>query len=598
MAESKEVDFHIRFSKDLPRSVFTDAKRLQQIIKNLLSNAFKFTHQGAVTLTVHPVKEGWSHDNEDLVHSGDVLAFSVSDSGIGIAADKQKIIFEAFQQADGSTSRKYGGTGLGLAISRELSRLLHGEIVLASTPGKGSTFTLFLPVRYATFRPKKSMGKNDVALLPPPPAQERPDAAQKSGEHFATEPVAAVGLNLAGDDRGHIDMDDHVVLIAENDLTFARLLLEAAREKGFKGLVTTLGASALAMASDHAPEAIMLDIHLPDMQGWRVLDRLKNDMATRHIPIYVISTDDARERAWGAGAFAFISKPVRSKDQLDALFESINASRGRKKNLLVVEPSAKRRKELTTLLACDDLKVTAANNATAAMRAMDNGHVDGILTASEVPDLPAKLAQRGTNGDGAGDHRLPVFMLTPATGTQDDPGKWNLLKNDLAVHIAHSTDRLLDLTALHLHLNVARLPAPFRELVHDPTRSNRLLAGKKVLIVDDDIRNIFALSSVLEECDMVILSAENGRDAIRILQKDPGIHIVLMDIMMPEMDGMETTREIRKLPGLTNLPIIAVTAKAMKGDREKCIEAGAWDYLSKPVDTEQMLSMLRGWLHR
>ena len=594
MAESREIDFLIRFSKDLPRSVFTDAKRLQQIIKNLLSNAFKFTHKGAVTLTVEPVRAGWSNDNEDLLHAGEVLAFSVTDTGIGIAADKQKIIFEAFQQADGSTSRKYGGTGLGLAISRELSRLLHGEIRLASVPGKGSTFTLFLPSRYATLRPKKAFSSDDVIMLPPVPAK----SLVPTQDILAPEPINEVGVDLVGDDRGHIGMDDHVVLIAENDLTFARLLLESAREKGFKGLVTSLGASALALAGDHRPEAIMLDIHLPDMQGWRVLDRLKNDLATRHIPVYVISTDDARDRALASGAFAFISKPVRSKDQLDALFDAINEGRGRKKNLLVVEPAGKRRKELAALLNADDLKITAVSNTAAAMRAMDNAEVDGLLIISDVPELPEKLAQRGTGTSQTAARRLPVLRLGADTEEQDDPGKWKALKDGYAVHTAHSTDRLLDLTALHLHLNVARLPSPFRELVHDPSRSNRLLAGKKVLIVDDDIRNIFALSSVLEECDMTVLSAENGRDAISMLRTDPGIQIVLMDIMMPEMDGIETTREIRKIPGLKNLPIIAVTAKAMKGDREKCIEAGAWDYLSKPVDTDQMLAMLRGWLHR
>jgi signal transduction histidine kinase/HAMP domain-containing protein/DNA-binding response OmpR family regulator len=606
VAESKSVDFLIHFDEHLPKSMFTDSKRLQQIIKNLLSNAFKFTHQGEVTLAVEPVQSGWNVDNEDLNRADEVLAFSVTDTGIGIASDKQKIVFEAFQQADGSTSRKYGGTGLGLAISRELSRLLHGEIRLASTPGRGSTFTLYLPAHYAPLRARKALGAGEphgVPLLPPAdvPERKRPRAVQmrlpEPEPMLEQEPIIGPNVNEVGDDRDFIRAGDKVLLIVENDLGFARFLLESAREKGFKGLVTSLGASALAMARDHKPDAITLDIFLPDMQGWRVLDRLKNEIATRHIPVCVISTDDSRDRALGSGAFAFVAKPIQSKDTLDELLDVITASSSQKRNLLLVEPDVQRRKEIMAALATDQIEITTAKDATTAMRALKEKNIDGLILGQDFPKLIGKLADRKYPANKGTLRRIPVLVWQE--GDERDPNaNWRRIEDTHTVHFARSEDRLVDLAAFHLHLNVARLPAATRQHIVDLRRTDRLLSGKKVLIVDDDMRNIFALSTVLEDHDMVIRSADNGRDAIRILQEDPGIDIVLMDIMMPEMDGMETTREIRKIPHLKNLPIVAVTAKAMKGDREKCIEAGAWDYLSKPVDTEQMLAILRGWLHR
>jgi signal transduction histidine kinase/CheY-like chemotaxis protein/HAMP domain-containing protein len=600
VAESKNVDFLIRFDERLPRSMFTDAKRLQQIIKNLLSNAFKFTHQGEVVLAVEPVKSGWNIDNEDLNRAGQVLAFSVSDTGIGIASDKQRIVFEAFQQADGSTSRKYGGTGLGLAISRELSRLLRGEIRLSSTPGRGSTFTLYLPDRYVPRRTRKSIGPDEHYMPMTVPQNGRAEGHQRPEEDrplLEPEPIVVASVNEVGDDRDIIGIGDRVLLIVENDLAFARFLLDSAREKGFKGLVTSLGASALALVRDHKPEAIILDIHLPDIHGWRVLDRLKNDIATRHIPVHVISTDDARDRALDSGAFAFIAKPLQGKDEVDGLLDMIDANGKRRRRLVIVEPDAKRRKELMAMLDSEEVDIVGASDAAAVMRALKSAPMDGLVLGSKVPRLADRLAER--EGDTpARTHRIPVLMLHEKEEQFHEPEKWKRLEGAYAVHGVRSMDRLLDLTAMHLHLNVAHLPSAARKKVLELRRSDRLLHGKKVLIVDDDMRNIFALSTVLEDHDMVTRSADNGRDAIRILQEEPGIDIVLMDIMMPEMDGMETTREIRKIPNLKDLPIVAVTAKAMKGDREKCLEAGAWDYLSKPVDTERMLAILRGWLHR
>ncbi|HVK14231.1 MAG TPA: response regulator, partial [Gemmataceae bacterium] len=596
VAEAKNVDFHIALDPHLPPAMFTDAKRLQQVLKNLLSNAFKFTHHGRVSLTVSAVEGGWSADNHELNRAGPVLAFSVTDTGIGISPDKQQIIFEAFQQADGSTSRKYGGTGLGLAISRELSRLLGGEIRLSSAPNKGSTFTLYLPQTYTAPRSVRRTADTGPAA----PVDQTPlgrlalPRMTAPVAELIEEPTPAQLVNEAGDDRDVIRAGDRVVLIVENDLGFAKFLLDSAREKGFRGLVSSFGANALELAREFKPEAITLDIHLPDMEGWRVLDRLKHDLATRHVPVCVISTDDARERALEAGALYFLAKPLQSKDPLDQLLTALNefASSGRRK-VLVVDADPARRRAVTDLLADEEVEVTVAENGPAALAALKAGPVDCLVAGPDGPALdPAALAD--ALGKRSITSALPILLFGdgPADGRRPRFG------DGAVVRRAHSPERLLDHVNLCLHRPLARLPERKRQTLLELHQSNKTLAGKKVLIVDDDMRNIFALSTVLEEHQMVISSAVNGRDAIRMLQTEPAVDAVLMDIMMPDMDGFETMREIRKIPALRGLPIIAVTAKAMKGDREKCIEAGAWDYLSKPVDPEQMLAVLRAWLHR
>ncbi|ESQ93347.1 hypothetical protein ABAC460_01180 [Asticcacaulis sp. AC460] len=593
MAESKNIDFQASFDPRLPRSMFTDSKRLQQIIKNLLSNAFKFTHQGRVTLSVEPVESGWSSDNEDLNRAPEVLAFSVTDTGIGIAADKQMIIFEAFQQADGSTSRKYGGTGLGLAISRELARLLGGEIRLHSVPGRGSTFTLYLPATYAQRR-----GKSLVEALSSRtelPALTRLTLPEVELAHDLPHPEPKELMNEVGDDRAFIQPGDTVVLIVENDLGFARTLLEVAREKGFKGLVTSLGAGALALTHDHKPDCILLDIHLPDMQGWRVMERLKNDMATRHIPICIISTDESRDRALTSGALSFVTKPIQTHDVLDQLMTRLNTYLSRRnRRILVVEPDAGRRERITSPLEFDGIDVVTAASGDTAVKKLRKHEMDAIILSSSAPEVIDDLIRQAEGGD-AITGRVPVILFGDA---EIDDNAIRRLGQVFPVSIVHSPDRLLDVVTLHLHRKVDSLPDTLQATLSDLHQTNKLLVDKKVLIVDDDARNIFALTSVLEEHNMNILSADNGRDAINILMEDPDVDIVLMDIMMPEMDGMETIQEIRKVSRLKNLPIVAVTAKAMKGDREKCIEAGAWDYLSKPVDSEQMITVLRAWLHR
>jgi signal transduction histidine kinase/DNA-binding response OmpR family regulator/HAMP domain-containing protein len=585
LAESKQVEFKVSLDPALPKTMITDIKRLQQIIKNLLSNAFKFTHVGNVSITIGPAIEGWSGDAEELERSERVVAFKVSDTGIGISTEKQQIIFEAFQQADGSTSRKYGGTGLGLAISRELSKLLGGEIRLVSAPGAGSVFTLYLPQNFSPVRAPRARSAALAEKSVVVPAIESITPEEPTGLTFANE---------AADDRDDIQPGDQVLLIVENDLGFAKILLEAAREKGFKGVVGSTGAAALAMVREYHPAVLTLDIFLPDMQGWRVLERLKADLSTRHIPVCVVSTDEARDRALDSGAIGFISKPLVSRDLVDRAIERLKSFVSRSaKQVLLLMPDGEPRKEVVERLGAADVPMLVAWSGEEAMKLMKANQVDCLVVDGGAHDLEPQdvldvLAAQ------------PVTQMLPVVffGESALLARWKNSEGTFALREAHTTERLLDYIYLFLHRSAASMPASEREFLDSLHSSNRILEGKRALIVDDDMRNIFALATLLDEQGMVILSANNGRDAIKKVESDAEIDVVLMDIMMPEMDGITTIKEIRKLPKGGDLPIIAVTAKAMKGDREKCIEAGAWDYLSKPVDRLHLLAVLRGWLHR
>ena len=607
-AESKHLDFRIDIEQPLPKSLVTDVKRLQQIIKNLLSNAFKFTHQGSVSFSIASAEGGWSADNEELRHASQVIAFSVSDTGIGISPDKQQIIFEAFQQADGSTSRKYGGTGLGLAISRELvaparrrdpagQQARHAAARSRSTCRRATT-------RRATRASSASLpGDADAARrggAAPKPARssgaapspgwrctptKRAARASEEGEIFA---------NVADDDRDVIGSGDRVLLVVENDLAFAKVLLDAARIAGFKGLVSNTGAGALTMAREFHPAVITLDISLPDMQGWRILDRLKTDVATRHIPICVVSTDDSRERALQAGAIGFVAKPLQSKDEVDV------ARRAALRLLRAAVPQPRGRDAA-------DAAARAAARRDGRRRARDprRGRRRDPRRARRCR-LPGRrrvgdrLRPGGRDrGDGAARRHLPAADR-PARQRQRraSRGPWHLPHRAFAIREADSLETTLAQAAFLLHRSPAVMSNREREAVEVVHGAHLALHGKKALLVDDDMRNIFALATVLDNEGMVIVSADNGREAIRLVESDPSIDIVLMDIMMPEMDGIATMQEIRKLPRGRELPMVAVTAKAMKGDRQKCIEAGAWDYLSKPVDPMHLLAVLRGWLCR
>jgi len=589
VADAKGLNFTIALDDNLPRGVHTDSKRLQQVLKNLLSNAFKFTERGGVALEVGSASDGWSLDNESLNRAKSVLAISVRDTGIGIPADKQQIIFEAFQQADGSTSRKYGGTGLGLAISREIARLLGGEIRVVSIPGEGSAFTLYLPQSYAA--PKAPPRKAGSPLLGggvPAIAEPTPEVAEAASTLLANE---------IGDDRNRISSDDRVVLIVDNDENFARFLLDLAHENAFKALVTPSGASAIALAREYTPDTITLDIRLPDIDGWKVLERLKNDLNTRHIPVHVISTDEEGERALALGAASVLAKPIKTKATLDAAFAAIRQGVERTcGQLLVADGDEDECRAIIDLCGGDDVRVAAAASAAEALALLSETEFDCVVLGSALADQSGlDLAEAIVKSDG---RRRPALLLYDAKLSKKEEVQLRRLAQAGVIKEVQSPERLVDQTALLLHRRVAQLPAAKREMLEKLHRNDAVLAGKKVLVVDDDVRNIFALTSVLEKQNMVVLSAETGKGAIDLLQQTPDVDIVLMDIMMPGMDGYECMRAIRKVNKFRSLPIIAVTAKAMKGDREKTIEAGAWDYLSKPVDSDQMLSVLRGWLYR
>jgi signal transduction histidine kinase/HAMP domain-containing protein/CheY-like chemotaxis protein len=592
VAESKNVDFSIFISSDLPKSISTDAKRLQQVLKNLLSNAFKFTHRGTVSLSIEP---SWL-DVGDAGVPG--IAFSVSDTGIGIPPDKQRIIFEAFQQADGSTSRKYGGTGLGLAISRELSRLLGGEISLTSEAGRGSTFTLLLPQAYVAARARKAPSTSVAELSAEVASNGRASAVAA----VATAPPAwgadiLTSVDETGDDRDNIQPGDRVVLIVENDHTFAQLLLEAVRQRGCKALVTSLGAAALNIAREHRPQAITLDIHLPDMEGWRVLERLKSELQTRHFPVCVVSTDDARERAFQEGALMFVPKPLQSSDSVDDLLDALEAFTSRQQQrVLYCGNELPFPAKVGLWLKMIDIEVELTNEVEDVVNALRGG-VDALLIGAMRGDFLERLHSCICDTT-ARSVPTPIILFHPGEDAEDVLNIWRELRALSPIRTAQSPDRLLDQILTVLHRDVAQLPLELRDIVEALHRSNQALAGKKVLVVDDDMRNIFALATILEEHEMIVVSTDNGNDAVRIVKEQDDIDIVLIDIMMPEMDGLDTMREIRKFPQLKSLPIIAVTAKAMKGDREKCIDAGAWDYLSKPVDPDLLVGALRAWLHR
>jgi len=591
VADSKGLQFSVELDPALPKAILTDSKRLQQVIKNLLSNAFKFTRKGGVSLTITLARDDAPTDREHLGRAESVLAFSVSDTGIGIPSDKQQIIFEAFQQADGSTSRKYGGTGLGLAISREIARLLGGEIHLASAPGRGSTFTLYLPQTYSPQSPARR-------LLPP--AAESPSWPALRAPEPIEEPAEPPRPTLSEieDDRERIQTGDRTLLIVENDLAFARLLVDVAREVGFKALVTAFGATALTLTRQYQPSAISLDISLPDIDGWRVLERLKNDFDTRHIPVKVITTGEDLARGRILGALSVLPKPVKTHEGLLGAIQGLREYLDRPaKDLLLVHEPGLVRDALVDLLTADGVDITAVASLPAALARLRAIRTDCVVLGVDMneEDLDA-VADHIVRTEGS--RETPLIVYGHSHVSQRLEATLKSFSSDVTVRFVASPERLLDQSALLLHLPVSAMSDRQRQILDGLHHSDRALAGRKALIVDDDIRNIFALTALLERHDMNIVSAETGRDAVDLLNELDDVDVVLMDIMMPEMDGFETTRAIRSNPRFTALPIIAVTAKAMKGDREKCIDAGASDYLSKPVDPEELVAKLRAWLLR
>jgi len=601
MAEAKHLGFTVELGDNLPASLMTDTTRLQQVLKNLLSNAFKFTNHGQVSLGIALVQSGWSADHPNLGNADAVLAFSVSDTGVGIAADKLQLIFEAFQQADGSTARKYGGTGLGLSISRELARLLGGEIRVESTVGAGSTFTLFLPYNRSGFVYYETARQPAMPRLPSPAATTAPIIATPAvvyspppREQETEQDEQICGSTI--DDRGLTAPGDPSVLIVEDDERFAKVVLDFAREKNFKGIVTHQGDWALSLARDYLPSAILLDLDLPDIDGFTVLERLKRDPSTRHIPVHVMSSLRERERALRSGAISYLNKPV-SKEDLNEEFMRIQRFLiGGKRNLLVVDDEENQRDAIVKLIGDTDVDITAVGTGQEALAALHASHFDCMVLDLTLPDISG-FDLLDLIGKDQRLRDLPIVINTAKELNRKEVAKLKRYAKTIVIKDARSPERLLDETALFLHRSQANLPEAQRRMLEEVHAADAGLAGRKVLIVDDDLRNIFALSSLLERQQMLVSFAENGRDGIEVLERDPSIEIVLMDIMMPEMDGYDTMRAIRRIPKFRSLPIITLTAKAMKGDRDKCIAAGASDYITKPVDVAQLLSLMRVWLH-
>jgi hypothetical protein len=601
LAEERGLSFEVELDDELPEGMVTDDLRLKQVLRNLLANALKFTEEGGVTLRIKVLER--SESPVRVGGRGRVICFAVEDSGVGIPEAKQGLVFEAFQQADGGTNRRFGGTGLGLSISRELAQLLGGEITLESEVGVGTTFRLWLPRVYEPVEtPRGGEGRSrfgDPPALLPPGGEQAEAAADGVGVQRGTR---------LRDDRGAIEPGGRVLLIVEDDETFAGILLELAREHGFRGVVAVRGQEALESARSLRPDAITLDLVLPDMDGWVLLDRLKHDPETRHIPVHIISAKGEVHRGRESGAVTVLVKPVE-REAIAASLQEIQAFLERRvRRLLVVEDDATQRDAIVELIGDEGVEITAVASGEDALTALRAETHDCMVIDLKLPGMSGMDVIREIKDDEAL-ARLPIIVYTGMELTTEEQIALHKVAETVIVKDVRSPERLLDETALFLHRIESDLPERKRKMLRSLAHGDPALEGKRVLVVDDDMRNVFAITAVLEQHRMRVDYAENGRQALERLagdfdreaDEDDGgrrVDVVLMDIMMPEMDGYEAMREIRKQPRFADLPIVALTAKAMKGDREKCIQAGASDYVTKPVDPDQLLSLLRVWLYR
>jgi signal transduction histidine kinase/DNA-binding response OmpR family regulator len=573
LANDKNIALEFLIDNDLPSKIQTDKLRLEQVLKNLLSNAIKFTNEGSVQLQV-----------KAMPGNKNFIAFTVKDTGIGIPADKHHLVFEAFQQADGSTRRRFGGTGLGLSISRELTRLLGGEIKVTSEPGKGSEFTIYIPVKVQ--EPVRSFGG---------PVSSEPDFSQAEAArmHFRSENIPA----SVPDDRDKLQPDDKIILIIEDDTAFAKALMDYTHGKGYKALIAVRGDEGIELALKYLPMGILLDIQLPVKDGWEVMEELKSNPSTRPIPVHIMSSQQVKKESIFKGAIDFISKPV-AFEQMQEVFRKIeNTINKEKKKVLIIEENSKHAQALAYFLETFDVNAQISDSIHNGIDTLQQKDVDCVILDMGIPDEQAYALLEQMKKSSQLDN-IPVIVFTGKNFSKTEESRIRQYADTIVIKTANSYKRILDEVSLFLHL--VEENAPGKKSISKFKRLgglNEVLNGRKVLVADDDVRNIFSLSRALEAHNMEIFSAVDGKEAISMLEKNPEIDLVLMDIMMPEMDGYEAIRAIRKKPDLRNLPIIAVTAKAMTGDREKCIKAGASDYISKPVDIDQLLSLLRVWLY-
>ncbi|HYV93354.1 MAG TPA: HAMP domain-containing protein, partial [Chitinophagales bacterium] len=608
ISEARHLRFTIETDTALPQSMETDLQRLNQILKNLLSNSFKFTEKGDVKLRIYEANKNWKQGNNlNLDNAKKVVAFAITDSGIGIPQEKQNIIFEAFQQAEGSTSRKYGGTGLGLSISRGLAELLGGTIELESEPGRGSTFTLFLPVESTSGVLSKQTenlreyeqlqadgGDIDNLLSSIRITSEgivRQDSLGESNMSIINEMI-----NDAGDDRSSILPTDNVVLIVEDDLRFGKILIEKAHQEGLKAIVAVSYIEVFDFINRFSPIAITLDVKLPDTSGWKVLDLLRNDLNYRHIPIHLISGEENKTLALKRGARSFLLKPLETDSLNDLFVDIIQFNEKQVKNVLVVEDNELDSSQIVKILQDDHINVTIANTGKKALKLISSKDYDCIILDYTLPDISGlDLVSRVSE---VKKKLTPVIVYSAKDFSKSELNQLNRISSTIILKGVNSLEHLFEETVLQLHINHKDLAPEKKKVIENIRRKEDILTSKNVLVVDDDVRNLFALTTVFERYNINVITAESGKEAISILNENPKVDMVLMDIMMPEMDGYETTQKIRREHKNSSLPIIAVTAKAMKGDRQKCIEAGASDYITKPLKIDQLLSLMRVWFYK
>ncbi|QSW88420.1 HAMP domain-containing protein [Flavobacterium endoglycinae] len=592
ISQAKHLHFEIKMDESLPEVMETDSQRLNQILKNLLSNSFKFTEKGSVKLHIYKADRNWKTRSTSLDNAEAVVAFEISDTGIGISKEKQNIIFEAFQQAEGSTSRKYGGTGLGLSISRGLSDLLGGSIELESDTNTGSRFTLFLPLKFVQMPEITDIDVNEETSLihaGKSHLKSLPSSSFKSADpemYFADE---------LGDDRNDIQPGDKVVLIAEDNETFARILLDKAREHQIKAVVTARGNDVVDYIQHFQPHAVTMDLNMPDASGWKILDRLKTDFNLRHIPVYIISGEDEKNKGLKRGARNFLVKPV-TNDALESLFQDIkNSGKTKKKKLLLVDDNPEELQRITAALQGEDILISSALNAKQAADQLKKKSFECIILDLKLPDADGidLISDLENNISG---QETAIIIHSAGDPDKKQRSRLSRFAHSIITKSASSMDELADQTALFMHRMHKNLPEDMKQRIETFYLKEDVLTGKKVLLVDDDVRNLFAMTTALERYGLEVICAESGHEAIEILNQDSAADIVLMDIMMPELDGYETMKIIRKDMRHKHLTIIAVTAKAMKGDRQRCIESGASDYITKPVNVEQLSSLMRVWL--